>query len=75
MALEESASQRAGGETILAKLSELMFVHALRHHLDSLPPESEGWSSGLRDAHIGKALVLIHGRPAEAWTLTVWPAR
>ena len=69
MALEESASQRDGSETILAKLSELVFVQALRRHLDSLPPESGGWLSGLRDAHIGKALGLIHGRPAEDWTL------
>lgn len=69
MALEESASPRAGGETVLAKLSELMFVQSLRSFVDQLPPESEGWLSGLRDPHVGLALGLIHGRPAEDWTL------
>jgi AraC-like DNA-binding protein len=69
MALAESASQRAGGETILAKLSELIFVQALRRYIDQLPSESEGWLSGLRDPHIGAALALIHGRPGEGWTL------
>lgn len=69
MALEESASRRAGSETILAKLSELMFVQALRRYVDELAPESRGWLSGLRDPQIGAALSLIHGRPAEDWTL------
>jgi len=69
MAVEESASARAGGETILAKLSELMFVHALRRYVDGLPPESRGWLSGLRDPQIAAALALLHGKPSEDWTL------
>jgi len=69
MALEEGGSGRAGGETVLAKLSELMFVEVVRRYIETLPPESRGWLSGLRDPHIGKALRLIHARPAEAWTL------
>ncbi len=69
MALEESASRRAGGETVLAKLSELIFVQALRRYIDDQPPGSQGWLSGLRDPQIGAALGLIHGRPAEDWTL------
>lgn len=69
MSLEESASRRAGGETVLAKLSELLFVQALRRYVDRLPAGSAGWLSGLRDAHVGAALGLIHGRPAEDWTL------
>ena len=69
MAVEESTNRRAGGETILAKLSELMFVQALRRYLDDLPPESRGWLSGLRDPQLGAALGLIHGQPAEDWTL------
>src|SRR6185503_14829011 len=69
MALEESASLRAGSETVLAKLSELMFVQALRRYVDQLPADSDGWLSGLRDPHVGRALGLIHGRPAEDWTL------
>lgn len=69
MALEESEDRRQGGETMLAKLSELMFVEALRHYIDELPPDSEGWLSGLRDSYIGAALKLIHARPEENWSL------
>ena len=69
LALVERDRQRAGTETILAKLSELMFVEVVRQHLEALPAESRGWLSGVRDPHVGHALKLIHSRPAEGWTL------
>jgi AraC-like DNA-binding protein len=69
VALAEGRDARAGSETILAKLSELMFVEVLRRHIEQLPSESRGWLSGLRDPHLGETLRLIHSRPAEAWTL------
>src|SRR3546814_12382812 len=46
-----------------------MFLHAVRQHIDSLPEESTGWLAGLRDRHVGAALRLMHGQPAQAWTL------
>jgi AraC-like DNA-binding protein len=68
-ALRESEKPRAGGETILSKLAELMFLQAVRQHIDTLPEESTGWLSGLRDRHVGMALRLMHSRPAERWTI------
>jgi AraC-like DNA-binding protein len=68
-ALQESQSPRAGGETILSKLSELMFLQAIRDHIETLTTSSKGWLSGLRDRHVGAALALMHGRPVEPWTL------
>ena len=68
-ALTEGRERRAGSETILAKLSELMFVQVLREHIERLPEESRGWLAGLRDPQVGAALRLLHGRPAEPWTL------
>jgi AraC-like DNA-binding protein len=69
VALQESERPRAGGETILSKLSELMFLQAVRQHVDGLPPGSTGWLAGLRDRHVGAALALMHARPTEAWSL------
>ena len=46
-----------------------MFVDALRGHLDRMPPEARNWIAGLRDPQVGAALRLLHGRPAEPWTL------
>lgn len=68
-AMMESADKRAGGESVLAKLSELMFIEVIRRHLEALPPEQAGWLAGLRDPFVGKALSLMHGGPAHNWTI------
>ncbi len=68
-AVAEGSSGRTGTETILAKLSELMFVEVIRTHLETLPEGSRGWLAGLRDRHVGEALRLVHSRPSDDWTL------
>ncbi|WP_156913661.1 AraC family transcriptional regulator [Mesorhizobium sp. WSM3224] len=69
LAVSEVAEKRAGSETVLTKLSELMFVDVLRRYVESLPPQQTGWLAGLRDPHLSKALALIHDRPAHNWTV------
>ena len=69
VAMMESADKRAGGESVLAKLSELMFIEVIRRHLEALPPEQAGWLAGLRDPFVGKALSLMHARPGRNWTI------
>jgi AraC-like DNA-binding protein len=68
-AVMESEAKRAGGESVLAKLSELMFIEVVRQHLEALPPEQAGWLAGLRDPFVGKVLSLMHGGPAHNWTI------
>ena len=69
LATMESADKRAGGESVLAKLSELMFIEVVRRYLAALPPEQAGWLAGLRDPFVGKALSLMHAKPARDWTI------
>ena len=69
IAVRESGSARAGSENVLARLSELMFVEALRRYIEALPPAQTGWLAGLRAPVVGQALAAIHGRPTEAWTV------
>jgi len=57
-----------GAATVLAKLSELLFVESVRRYLASLPQEQTGWLAGLRDPVVGRALSLLHARVSEAWT-------
>jgi transcriptional regulator GlxA family with amidase domain len=52
---------------VLAKLSELLFVEAVRDYLDALPAERHGWLAGLCDPAIGRALALMHARVAHPW--------
>ena len=67
--VQESTSENPGGTSMLAKLSELMFVEALRRYAASLPPAQKGWLAGLRDPQIGRALAMLHARPAHPWTV------
>jgi len=67
--VRESSALRPGGGSMLAKLSELMFVEAMRRYAESLPPEGKGWLAGVRDAQIGRALALLHGEPGRPWTV------
>jgi transcriptional regulator GlxA family with amidase domain len=65
----EGAEKHAGSESVLTKLSELMFIDVVRRHLETLAPEQAGWLAGLRDPFIGKALSLMHGKPSHDWTI------
>ncbi len=69
LALGESKARRPGSETILARLSELLFVEAVRTYVSELPPEQRGWLAGLRDDVVGRALMRIHDHPAYDWSL------
>ena len=69
IAAKESGSGRAGGENVLARISELMFVETIRHYLERLPAAETGWLAGLRDPMIGQALVALHREPRKPWTV------
>jgi AraC-like DNA-binding protein len=68
-AVAEAADKHAGSDSVLTKLSELMFIDVVRRYLEKLPAEQAGWLAGLRDPLVGKALSLLHGKPAHNWTL------
>lgn len=67
-AVSEIAAGRVGSTTVIAKLSELLFVEAVSQYVASLPAERRGWLAGLRDPQIGRALALLHARPTDSWT-------
>lgn len=57
-----------GESSVMCRLSELLFVEAVRRYAASLPEGQAGWLAGMRDPQVGRALALIHGRPGEPWT-------
>lgn len=69
MAAKESGDARAGGENVRARLSELLFVEAIRLYLETLPPAQTGWLAGLGDGVVGHALAALHARPSDQWTV------
>jgi transcriptional regulator GlxA family with amidase domain len=68
-AVAESRDKRPGGEAMLERMSEMMFVDAMRRYVDTLSEGSPGWLAGMRDRFVGKALALMHGAPATEWTV------
>jgi AraC-like DNA-binding protein len=67
--VEESNRKRPGGEAVLERMSEMLFIQALRQYADTLAPEQTGWLAGMRDPSVGRAMALIHERPGEPWTI------
>jgi AraC-like DNA-binding protein len=67
--VDESTRKRPGGEAVLERMSEMLFIEALRCYVETLPDEETGWLAGVRDASIGRVLSLLHEQPEAPWTL------
>jgi AraC-like DNA-binding protein len=68
-ALAESTDKRPGGEALLERLSETMFIELIRRYLGEVSESQRNWLAGLRDRHVGHALMLLHEHPANAWSI------
>ncbi|MES1259800.1 MAG: AraC family transcriptional regulator, partial [Gemmatimonadota bacterium] len=66
---EESSHGRAGADTVLTRLAELMLVDVLRRYLDEIPAAGPGSLAGLGDDVVSRALALVHARPGHPWKL------
>jgi AraC-like DNA-binding protein len=68
-AVIEANSRRPGGDAVLERLSEMMFVDTTRRYLEDLPEDATGWLAGLRDRFVGRALELMHEKPDYDWSV------
>ncbi len=68
-AADQEAIAQPGADGVMAKVSEVLFLEAVRRYIETLPDEQTGWLAGLRDPIIGRALGLLHGDVARAWTV------
>ncbi|HEY7662153.1 MAG TPA: AraC family transcriptional regulator [Xanthobacteraceae bacterium] len=68
-AAQELSTGRPGSEAVLAKLSELLFVEAVRRYAETLPEGQTGWLAGLRDPYVARALALLHRDITRRWTV------
>jgi AraC-like DNA-binding protein len=67
-AASELVQGRLASSSLMSRLSESLLVEAVRHY-STLAPEEAGWLKGLKDQHIGRALVLIHRDIAAPWSV------
>jgi AraC-like DNA-binding protein len=68
-AAHEANRTDPGSRSVLPRLTELMFVEVLRHHMRSLPHDEVSWLAAANDPILGKALGWLHREPAEPWTV------
>jgi len=67
--LAESRSEEVGRSVMCNDLMRMMFVHALRAHLESDAGQTQGWLAGMADRRLRAALRCIHEDPARSWPL------
>ncbi len=68
-AAAEAADNRPGADAVLAGLSELLLIEAIREHVETQGQEMEGWYSALKDRSMSRAIALIHSEPHRNWTV------
>ncbi|MEX3772697.1 AraC family transcriptional regulator [Pseudomonas sp. MYb118] len=68
-ALAEARSPRPGGEGVLAKLAEVLFIEVLRLYMHQQGEGRTGWLAGVGDRIVGAALNALHKKPCHTWTL------
>lgn len=59
----EATALRAGGETVITRLADILVIQAIRAWLDSASEAQQGWFAALRDPRLGRAIALIHREP------------
>jgi AraC-like DNA-binding protein len=71
--MRQAAVEASGGQpgtgAMLERLSEMLFIDAIRQYLGLLPEGSQGWLAGVRDRFVGRALRLMHSSPGDPWTV------
>jgi len=54
---------------VVLRLSELLFIEAVRNYSQTLGDREGGWLKGITDQHVGRALALMHSRIANPWSV------
>lgn len=67
----ECANEKPGSTLAIGRLTDLLFVQALRVYVAQQLRESkgQGWLLAMSDPQIGKALSMVHAEPAHSWTV------
>src|SRR5579872_6823035 len=66
----ETGSNRVGENTLLNRISDLIFIEAVRAHFTDAAGSLRGWFAALKDRHVGKAISLIHRELNHPWTVS-----
>jgi AraC-like DNA-binding protein len=67
-AASELTAGRFASSSLLSRLSELLFVEAMRQYSVTFADQDAGWLKGVADPQIGRALAAIHHDVSSHWS-------
>jgi AraC-like DNA-binding protein len=67
--VDEVEHARAGGDAVITRLAELLFIEALRVHACSTDCPTRGWFKGIEDPALSRALSAFHADIAAPWSV------
>ncbi|PTL76064.1 AraC family transcriptional regulator [Vitiosangium sp. GDMCC 1.1324] len=65
----EMEAGRPGHEIVATRLADVLFIHALRTYVETLPEDQGGWLRALEHPQLGPVLQQLHERPKHPWTV------
>jgi AraC-like DNA-binding protein len=66
---KETERPGVGSGVVISGLADILFVQAIRSHLNNTSESDVGWLAALSDGRIGLAMRALHGKPADTWTV------
>src|SRR4030095_1824877 len=71
--LDQGAS---GSRDVINRLTDVLFIRAVNAYFDQHKKTAEsGWLAAVRDEQIGRALLMLHEHPQEAWRVDLMARR
>ena len=64
----EADRPRSGGMSMLERLTEIIFIELLRHHMNDIG-DGRGWLAALADPALARCLAVIHADPSRDWSI------
>jgi AraC-like DNA-binding protein len=65
----ETEQPGLASEAVIGRLCEMLFIHTIRVHAQTLAGNSGGWLAGLADAQLGSTLTALHNNLGWDWTV------
>ena len=65
----EAASRKPGADPIISRLSDILFIQAVRAYASAVTRERPNWFAAAADPQIGEAIANIHRAPQNPWTV------
>jgi len=72
---DEAKTNRPGVESVITRLSDILFIQAVRAFLATQEGQRMGWLRALKDPQVGRAMNLIHREAEFPWTVQSLGAR